>query len=63
VVFVVVASVGELLLEALADEEPVVGVDCQVSGVEKGMEVGAEQQAVANLVPSPVGIRPDVSGF
>jgi hypothetical protein len=34
VALVVVTAVGELFLEALADEEAVVGVDCQVSGVE-----------------------------
>ncbi len=34
VVLVVVATVGELFLEALADQEPEAGVDGQVSGVE-----------------------------
>jgi hypothetical protein len=34
VVFVVVAAVGELFFEALGDEEAVVGIDGQVSGVE-----------------------------
>jgi len=41
VVFVVVAAVGELFLEALTDEEAVVGVDGQVAVVEEGMEVRA----------------------
>ena len=40
-VFVVVTAGGELFIEALADEEAEVGVDGQVAGVEKGMEVGA----------------------
>ena len=47
-VLVVVPAVGELFLEALADEEAVVGVDGQVAGVEKGVEVRAEQQAIAD---------------
>ena len=34
VVLVVVPAVGELFLEALADEEAVVGVDRQVAGIE-----------------------------
>jgi hypothetical protein len=34
VVFVIVAAVGELFLEALADEEAVVGIDGQVGSVE-----------------------------
>jgi hypothetical protein len=39
VVLVVVAAVGELLLEALADEKAIVGVDGQVAGIEQGMEI------------------------
>jgi hypothetical protein len=39
---VVVAAVGELFLEALADEEAVVGIDGQVAVIEEGMEVGTE---------------------
>lgn len=38
-VFVIVTTVGELLLEALAHEEAVVGVDGQVTGVEQGVKV------------------------
>jgi hypothetical protein len=34
VVLVVVAAVGELLLEALADEEAVVVIDGQVASIE-----------------------------
>jgi len=41
VVLVVVAAVGELFLEALTDEEAVVGIDGQVSIIEEGMEVRA----------------------
>jgi hypothetical protein len=41
VVLVIVAAVGELFFEALADEEAVVGIDGQVAVVEEGMEVGA----------------------
>ena len=41
VVFVVMSAVGELFLEALADEEAVVGIDGQVAVVEEGMEVRA----------------------
>jgi hypothetical protein len=39
VVLVVVAAVGELFLEALADEETVVGVDGQISSIKERMEI------------------------
>jgi hypothetical protein len=34
VVLVVMAAIGELLLEAFADEKAVVGIDSQVAGIE-----------------------------
>lgn len=50
-------AIGELFLEALTDEEAVVGVDCQVAGVEKRVEVRAEKQSISDLMPSPVRWR------
>jgi hypothetical protein len=63
VVLVVVAAVGELFLEALTDEETIIGIDGQVARIEERMKVGAEKQAVADLVTSPVRIGADVRGF
>ena len=60
VVFVVVAAVGELFAEALADEEAVVGIDGEVAGVKEGMEVGPEEEAVADLMGTTLRIRTDV---
>ncbi len=60
---VVMTAVGELLLEALADEEAVVGIDGQVASIEERIKVGAEKQAVADLVPSPIRVGPDVGGL
>ena len=62
-VFVVMTPVGELLFKALGDNEAVLGIDGQVAGIEERMKVGAEKQAVADLVTSPVRIGPDVRGF
>jgi len=62
-VFVVMTPVGELLFKALGDNEAVLGIDGQVAGIEERMKVGAEKQAVADLVPSPVRIGSDVRGF
>ena len=39
-VFVVVATVGELFLETRTDEEAVIGVDGEITGVEESVEVG-----------------------
>ena len=63
VVFVVVAAVGELFLEALADEEAEVGVDGEVTGVEEGMEVGPEEEAVADFMGATLRIGSDMGGF
>jgi hypothetical protein len=60
VVFVVVAAVGELFAEALADEEAVVGIDGEVAGVKQGMEVGPEEEAVADLMGATLRVGTDV---
>jgi hypothetical protein len=39
VVLVVMAAIGELLLEAFADEKAVVGIDSQVASIEESVEV------------------------
>jgi hypothetical protein len=56
-------AVGELFLEALADEEAVVGIDGQVASIEEGVEIRAKEKSVANLMPSPVCVGPDVGGL
>ena len=53
-VFVIVTAVGKLLLEALADEEAIVGVDGQVASIEEGVEVGTKKESVADFMTSPV---------
>jgi hypothetical protein len=60
VVLVVVAAVGELFAEAFADEEAVVGIDGELAGVKEGMEVGPEEEAVADLMGTTLRIRTDV---
>jgi len=62
-VLVVVAAVGELFSKAFADEETVVGIDGEVAGVKEGMEVGPEEEAVADLMGTTLRIRTDVRGL
>ena len=63
VVLVVMAAVGELFLEALADEEAVIGVDREVTGIEEGVEVGPEEEAVADFMGTALRIGSDMGGF
>jgi hypothetical protein len=56
-------AIGELLLEALADEKAVVGIDGQVASIEEGMEIRAKKESIADLMTSPVRVGPDVCGL
>jgi hypothetical protein len=57
------AAVGELLIEAFADEKAVVGIDGQVASIEEGVEIRAKKESITNLMPSPVRVGPDVCGL
>ena len=60
---VVLAAVVPLVPQAGADEQPVLGRDGDVPPVEEPMEIGAQQQAIGDLVPAAVSVRLDVCGF
>ncbi len=55
-------AVAEVVLEAAADEEAAVGGDGDVAGVEKTVDIGAEEEAVVEAVLASFGHRPDVGG-
>ena len=60
---VVIPPVLELLANAFADFEVVVGRDGHVAAVEEFVDVGAEEDAVVDRVLLDVGVVADVGGF
>jgi orotidine-5'-phosphate decarboxylase len=56
-------AIGELLLESLADEKAVVGIDGQVASIEESVEIRAKKESIADLMTSAVGIGPDVGSL
>ena len=59
---VVDAAVGVLVAQGGADAELVVGGDRDVAGVVEAVQIGAQEQAVGDLVGAAIGVGLDVGG-
>lgn len=56
------AAVGVLVAQDGADAELVVGGDRHVAGVVEAVQIGAQEQAIGDLVGAAVGVGLDVGG-